>query len=260
MIWMRVLILSLLMSGAAWGQSIRVGAAISLKQAMIDIVSLYESQGNEHVELTFGSSGQLEAQISNGAAIDVFISAANKQVDELVAQGLALPQTRRVVAGNSVVLVVPADSNHEISGFQSLAGASVKRVAIGEPRTVPAGAYAMQVLRNLKLDHKLQDRIIYGINVRQVLSYVERAEVSAGIVYSTDARESGAKVKVVAIADPARHDPVEYPAVIIKASSKLPAAQRFLDFLVSEQAKTILNEKGFSTAAPHRWASTHPAE
>src|SRR5262249_16230047 len=123
---------------------------------------------------------------------------------------------------------------------------SVKTVAIGEPKTVPAGEYAMQVLKKLGLADQLQRRLIYGENVRQVLSYVERGEVSAGIVYSTAAKESGDKVRVVATAKPDTHEPIVYPAIVIRASTKQDAARRFLDFLVSEKGRRILIENGFS--------------
>ena len=245
----RVLVASLLLASSAGAQAIRVGVAISLKEAMGDLVAAYESQAGGQVELIFGSSGQIQSQIINGAPIDVFISAANKQVDELIKQGLAIDTSRRVVAGNRVVLVVPADAKHPPINFQSLADPNVKRVAIGEPRTVPAGAYAMQVLRSLNQVDALRDRIIYGANVRQVLSYVERGEVSAGIVYSTDARESGENVKVVAVADPTTHEPVVYPAVMIKASPNQDQDKRFLDFLASDKAKAILSAKGFTSGA-----------
>jgi molybdate transport system substrate-binding protein len=256
----RVILLSLLFACGASAQTIRVGVAISLKESMTQIESAYESAGNSKVELVFGSSGQIQSHIINGADIDVFISAANKQVDELTRQGLVLADTRRVVARNSVVLIVPADAKNPPTDFQSLAGACIKRLAIGEPSTVPAGTYAMQVLKNLNLADKLRDRTVYGANVRQVLSYVERGEVSAGIVYGTDAKESGDKVKVVAVADRTMHEPVEYPAVIVKASTKQNDAKKFLDFLTSDKAKAILSANGFTTSAAAELAKTSAAE
>src|SRR5262249_28388776 len=99
----------------------------------------------------------------------------------------------------------------------------------------------------LGLLDRLKEKIVYGANVRQVLSYVERGEVTAGIVYATDARESGEKVRVVATAPAGSHEPIVYPAIAVKASKKTDAAKHFLDCLGSENAKKILLEKGFST-------------
>ncbi|HVT89184.1 MAG TPA: molybdate ABC transporter substrate-binding protein [Tepidisphaeraceae bacterium] len=242
---LRVLLVCLLLSAGASAETIRVAAAISLKEAVEEIAKKYEADTSDKVIFTFGSSGQLLSQITSGADVDAFISAANTQVDELTKAGLAMEGSRRIVAGNSLVLIVPADAKESPNGFDALADASVKKVSIGEPKTVPAGQYAMQVLTRLNLADKLKDRLVYGANVRQVLAYVERAEVSAGIVYSTDAKESGDKVKIVATADAQTHEPIVYPAVIIKTSKKQDAAKHFLDYLATEKAKAVLSDKGF---------------
>lgn len=242
-------VLILLASTAARATTVRVAVAISLKEAVTEIGKSFESDSGDKVEFTFGSSGQLQGQIKNGAELDLFISAANKQVDELTHDELVAAETRRVVAGNSLVLVVPADAKDAPSSFEALADPSVKRLATGEPKTVPAGQYTAQVLKKLGLTDKLADRLVYGANVRQVLGYVERGEVTAGIVYLTDAKESGDKVKVVATAAPDTHDPIVYPAVVIKASKQPDAAKRFLDYLGSEKARDVLTAKGFSAGA-----------
>jgi len=246
---MRFLLAGLLICAGASAETIRVGIAISLKEAMGDIAKVFEDESKDKLEFTFGSSGQIEAQIKNGADIDVFISAANKQVDELTKEGLAVAETQRIVARNTVVLVVPASAKDAPSSFESLAMDNVKKIAIGEPKTVPAGNYAMQVLKNLRLVDKTADKIVYGANVRQVLSYVERGEVSAGIVYSSDAKISGDKVKIVATAKPDWHEPVVYPAIMIRASKKQASARWFLEYLGSDKAKSALRDKGFSVGA-----------
>jgi molybdate transport system substrate-binding protein len=232
-------------------ETINVAAAISLKESLQEIARAYAADTGDRVEFTFGASGQLMAQIKNGAPIDAFISAANKQVDDLDKAGLIDAKTRRVVAGNSLVLIVPADAPAGLSNFKGLADDRIRRLAIGEPRTVPVGQYAQQVLRKLELEQRLSDggRLVYGSNVRQVLDYVERGEVGAGIVYATDAREAGdAKVKVVATADPTTHEPIVYPGVLVKTSRKREAAVRFLDYLGSDKARKVFEAKGFAPA------------
>jgi len=237
-------------------ETINVAAAVSLREAITDAATAYQADGGDAVTFTFGASGQLAAQIQNGAPVDVFISAADKQVDDLSKAGLVDDSTRRVIAGNALVLIVPADAKSPPAGFGELAGDSMQKIAIGEPKTVPAGQYAMEVLKALKLEEKVTPRLIFGANVRQVLEYVETGEVTAGMVYSTDATEAGAKVKVVATADPSTHQPIVYPAVVIKNSSKKPAGVKFLDYLGSEKGFAALAARGFTRGAT---AATNPS-
>jgi molybdate transport system substrate-binding protein len=148
-----------------------------------------------------------------------------------------------VIAKNRMVLIVPP-SSADVNGFDDLR--KVKTIAIGHPKTVPAGKYASQVLSHAAGMGK--QRLIYGTNVRQVLDYVERGEVSAGLVYQTDAMIAGGKVRVVAKADESWHDPIVYPAVVVSKSANAPAAAEFLKFLQSETAQKILEGKGFLPA------------
>jgi molybdate transport system substrate-binding protein len=247
---MRVVLLTALLvlsvAVAAPAETIRLGVAVSLKEAVTDIARAYESETGDKVEFTFGSSGQVMAQIKAGAPIDAFISAADKQVDELITQGLVDRESRRVVAGNTLVLIVPADSKVAIDSFEALGNVQLKRLAIGEPKSVPAGQYAMQALEKLMLAKPLADKLVYGSNVRQVLDYVMRGEVTAGIVYATDAKQAGGKVQVVATAPKDSHDSIMYPAVVIKKSANAAAAKRFLDHLASDDARRVLEARGFT--------------
>ena len=258
----RLLLLALCLL-ASWApraasDELRVGAAASLQDALRRIAAGYEKQTGSKVLFHFGSSGQVMSQVRNGAPIDVFISAAERQVDELEREGLVVGRTRRVVAGNRVVLVVPAAAKDAPGDFAALASPSVKRVAVGEPKTVPAGHYAAQVLAHAGVAESLRGRLVYGANVRQVLGYVERGEVAAGIVYATDAKAAGDKVRVAAVADAAAHDRVVYPAVVVAASKRREAAVRFLDYLGSEHARAVLADSGF-TAVDASAGPTAPA-
>ena len=122
---------------------------------------------------------------------------------------------------------------------------AVKRIAIGDPKTVPAGEYAMQVLTALKVADKLGDRVVYGTNVRQVLAYVENRDVSAGIVYATDAKQAGDKVKVVAMARAETHEAIVYPVVVLAGSKHADLAGKFLRYLEAEKAGANLRQKAF---------------
>jgi molybdate transport system substrate-binding protein len=248
--WVVLTVMTVVWPVAAVAEGARVAAAISLKEAMTAVAAAYKADGRGEVEFTFGSSGQLQAQIEYGAPVDVFVSAAHKQVDELIERKLADGSTKRVVAGNQLVLIVPAGAKAAPATFADLADAKYRRVAVGEPKSVPAGQYAVQALKSLSLLDPLRGRLVYGANVRQVLDYVERGEVDAGIVYATDAIESGDRVRVVARADAKANDPIEYPAVIVSHSRRRKAAGDFLDYLASDKARDILARKGFTPPSP----------
>jgi molybdate transport system substrate-binding protein len=235
---------------------ITVSAAISLKESLEAIRPFYESASGDHVKLTFGASGQLAAQIENGAPVDLFVSAARQQIDELQTSGKVSASTSAVIASNEMVLIVPADAKSPPKAFADLG--SVQRLAIGEPKTVPAGEYARQTLEHLKLTDKLKGKIIYGLNVRQVLQYVESGEVDAGIVYLSDAQQSRNKVKVIARAEPEWHEPIEYIGAVIDGSAHSQAAKKLLAYLQTEPAQRILHARGFTNPTTH--PTTAPAK
>ena len=230
----------------ARAEIVRVSAAISLKEALGEVAKNYKQESGDDVEFNFAASGQLAAQIRNGAPVDVFISAADAQMEDLGKRGMIVDESRRAIAGNRLVLVMPADAKESIKGFEELAEARVKKVAMGDPRTVPAGMYAREVLAALKINKPVEEKAVYAGSVRQALLYVERGEVDAGIVYATDAREAGDKVKVVATADAQWHSPIVYPAAIVKASDRQNAARRFLEHLRTDKPRQILSAHGFT--------------
>ncbi|HXD91514.1 MAG TPA: molybdate ABC transporter substrate-binding protein [Candidatus Binataceae bacterium] len=225
-----------------------VSAAISLKDALDDAKQTYTA-ANPTVTIVanYGASGSLQLQIEQGAPVDVFLSAAPKQMDALETKGLLLEGTRRDLLRNEVVLIVPKDSTVGISSFQDLTHANVKQVALGEPVTVPAGQYAKEVLTSLGIYDAVNSKAILAKDVRQVLTYVETGNVDAGIVYATDAMSS-TKVKVVATAPAKSHAPVIYPVAVIKASKDPVAARAFLGFLASPQGRAVFEKYGFAPA------------
>jgi len=221
-----------------------VSAAASLKEALEEIKPLYQqSKTNVKINYNFGSSGALQQQIEQGAPADIFISAAKKQVDALEQKGLLVPGTRNIIAKNRLVLVVPKNAVG-ITSFYSLKDAKVKKIAIGEPRSVPAGQYAQQVLEKLKIWSEIKSKLVFANNVRQVLASVESGNADAGLVYITDAKISD-KVKVVVTADEKYHSPIIYPLAVIKRSKNVDAAKEFSRFLSSDQAKSVFKKYGF---------------
>ncbi|MEH2324151.1 MAG: molybdate ABC transporter substrate-binding protein [Nostoc sp.] len=227
--------------------NITVSAASSLKDALEEIKPLYQqSKPNININYNFGASGALQQQIEQGAPADIFISAGKKQVDALEQKGLLLTGSRTNLANNSLVLIVAQDVVG-ITSFANLTDSKIKKIAIGEPRSVPAGQYGEEVLKNLKLYDQLKSKFVFGNNVRQVLAAVESGNAQAGIVYATDAKTSN-KVKVVVTAEEKLHSPIVYPVTIIKASKNISAAKQFVQFLSGSQAKTVLRKYGFIVA------------
>lgn len=224
-----------------------VSAAISLTNAMQEIRTIYQN-GNSNVNITsnFASSGALQQQIEQGAPVDVFFSAAGKQMNALQQKNLLVPGTRKTLLTNRLVLITPKNAP-ALTSFRNLTNSQLRRIAIAEPRSVPAGQYAQELLTNLKLLHLLKLKLIYGNNVRQVLTYVETGNVDAGIVYTTDAQES-TSVTVGATAPSNLHSPIVYPVAALKSSRNVAAARNFVQFLSSSQARAVFQKYGFGIA------------
>ena len=221
-----------------------ISAAVSLKDAFNEIAELNEKRNEAKIHFNYGASGTLQKQIESGAPVDVFASAGAKQMDELAAKGLIVSSTRKDFARNVLVLITPANSI-ALNSFSDLAKPEIKKVSIGNPKTVPAGQYTQQTLNKLNLLQQIQSKLIYAEDVRQVLDYVVRGEVDAGVVYSSDALSAATKVKVVARAVDDAHDPILYPIAVVKESHQQDAAQRFIDLVLSTEGQSILAKHGF---------------
>lgn len=227
--------------------NLTISAAASLTDAMAQITKLYKKE-NPNVTLTFnyGSSGALQQQIEQGSPVDVFLSAATKQMDTLKAENLLVNSTIKTLLYNDVVLIVPKNSNISIKNFKNLSSSEVKKVALGEPTSVPAGQYAEQVLTYYHILDTVKAKAVYAKDVREVLTWVESGNAEAGIVYKTDALISN-KVKIAATASINTHTPVSYPGAVIKSSKNGTAAKEFLKFLSGKKAKTVFEKYGFKT-------------
>ena len=237
------------------GETITVSAAISLKKSLEQIAGEYASATGDHIVFNFDASGKLAAQIKQGAPVDLFISADNEQMNSLVTAKIVGSSARRIVVQNALVLIVPADAKNPPSSFADLANHRNEKIAIGEPKSVPAGRYAMQTLTALSLDRAVAPMLVYGDSVRAVLTYVQRGEVCAGIVYATDAKQAGDKVRVVENAPALTHDPIEYPGAVIAISAHAASANQFLAYLSTEPATRVFRQHGFSIPS----AATRPA-
>lgn len=226
--------------------SLTVAAAASLTDVLKEVDNAY-TQANPNVTITptFAGSGTLQKQIeSGGPAFDVCFFAAAKQMDNLQNEQLLLNDTRKNLLGNKLVLIVPIDSKLGITRFQDLAGANVKHVAIGDPNSVPCGAYAIQAFAEYKIADEVKPKEVIESDVRGVLSAVASGSADAGLVYTTDAMTS-TKVKVVATAPDDINAKIAYPVAVVKASKNPDAARAYVNFLSGDQAKAIFRKYGF---------------
>jgi molybdate transport system substrate-binding protein len=229
--------------------SLLIAAAASLQDAIEEIDPLFESANpGTTVSYNFAASGPLQQQIEQGAPVDLFISAAARQMNALQEENLIVANTRRDLLTNSLVLVVPRNSTLGLTDFRQLTNSSVERISMGEPRSVPAGQYAEELFRNLGIWEQLQPKFVFGNSVRNVLGTVESGNADAGVIYATDARISD-RVTQVAIAPSDLHAPIVYPMAIIAASRNQQAAQAYAQFLTSSQAQAVFRRYGFGIAA-----------
>jgi molybdate transport system substrate-binding protein len=229
--------------------NITISAAASLSDVLKEINNLYtQNETNVIITTNFASSGTLQTQIENGAPVDLFISAAPTQMDNLQKKDLLLNDTRVNLLNNKIVLVVPNDSTMGITSFNDLALDKVKKIAVGDPKSVPAGTYARQAFDQLGITTQVQPKEVLAGDVRQVLTYVEGNNVDAGIVYSTDALTS-TKIKVVASAPAEINAKIVYPAAVIKTSKNPDSARAYLNYLYSRQAKIVFEKYGFTVVA-----------
>lgn len=241
-----VLIIILAMTSSISAATITISAAASLKDVMTEIKKAYEIENKvDKLIFNFGGSGSLQQQIENGAPVDIFISAAQKQIDELDKKNLIIKTSKVNLLKNEVVLVTPISSKLAIKNYKDLINSNVVSLGIGEPKSVPAGQYSIEIFNKLGINEKVNSKLVYGKDVRTILSWVETGNVDAGIVYKTDAISSD-KVKVVSTAPKDSHTPVIYPAAIVSDSKFQNESKKFLKFLKSKKAINIFIKFGFS--------------
>ncbi|WP_203362618.1 molybdate ABC transporter substrate-binding protein [Bacillus sp. REN10] len=220
-----------------------ISAAASLQEALNEIKSSYEKEHpNVKIVYNFGSSGALQQQISQGAPVDLFFSAAEDKFDQLVEEGMIQKEQGKDLLSNELVLVVPKETGQDIHTFEDLK--KVNKLSIGTPESVPAGQYAKETLENIDVWKEIEPKVVYAKDVRQVLTYVETGNVDAGIVYKTDAMIS-TKVDIAAAAKEETHTPIIYPVGVIKGSAHLKEAEVFYQYLQNNTSMETFTKYGF---------------
>jgi molybdate transport system substrate-binding protein len=227
----------------SYGSEVQVYAAASLTDAMNEIGNQYQKGTGDQMIFNFAASSVLARQIEEGAPADIFFSADEAKMDSLQKKKLIVPETRRSLLSNSLVIVVPDDSKLKMESAKDLV--KVKGyIAIAEPKTVPAGIYAKKYLSKINIWSKVIDHLVPTENVRAALLAVELGNADAGIVYKTDAEIS--KKTKVALEVPVQEGPkISYPAAVVNTSKNIDAAKKALSYIESEAGLAVFKKYGF---------------
>jgi len=233
-------------SDASTQTEILVAAASSMMPALTDIATEFEKTNNDiKVTFTFGSSGKLAQQIKGGAPVDVFISASSTDMDTLEKEHKIESNKRANIAKNTLVVIQQKSGEHSLLSAENPFINEVTHFAIGNPDTVPAGIYAKEALVKMGEWEVLEPKLVFGKDVRQVLTFVETGNAERGIVFTSDAQSSD-KVEVISKIDPSLHSPAVYPGAIVTSTEQPEAAHAFLDYMQTWEVQEILTDYGFT--------------
>jgi molybdate transport system substrate-binding protein len=242
----------------ARGEEAIVSAAASLKDALGELAPLCLKETGVTLTTNLAASGVLAQQIKSGAPADIFISADDETMDGLEKAGLLQPNTRTQLLGNVLVFVVPATDTTEYAKPDFVAAPEIKHLAIGDPKTVPAGRYATAYFEKLKLTSAVKDKLVPLDNVRTVLSAVAAGNAEAGVVYRTDALMEK-KVRVAWTAPAAGGPVINYPVAIVKNARNAAAAAKVRAFLLGDAARSVFAHYGFTLPEKTAPAKLTPA-
>jgi molybdate transport system substrate-binding protein len=223
---------------------LHVFAAASLTDALKELQPVYEKKTGDTLLLNLAASSLLARQIQEGAPADLFLSADEEKMDQLEKKKLLMEGSHKSLLSNQLVIVVPSDRPRTFSSLRDLAGADVKKIALAETQSVPAGIYAKACLQKAGLWDQLAGRVIPVENVRAALAAAEAGNVDAAIVYKTDALISK-RVKVAYEVSLAEGPRISYPIAGVKTSLHPKEAKSLLAFLESSEALSVFKKYGF---------------
>lgn len=226
-------------------EDVLVFAAASSNEAVTEVCQSYRLQENEalQVRTSFASSSTLATQILNGAGADLFLSANLQWVDKLQESGL-VAKVERMVGNQLVVITRTGQSDWQPSQLKDLLDDRVRRIALADPASVPAGIYAKNAMTKLEIWQSIKPKTIYGTDVRQTLSHVENSAVDIGIVYRTDAKISSG-VNIIFEIPIELTGSIDYGLVLTKRGQSRPQSQRLYDLFSTTGSKRIFEKHGF---------------
>jgi molybdate transport system substrate-binding protein len=240
-------LLALLAASALRAAELTVFAAASLSDALREIAVGYEAKSGDKLRFNFGASSLLARQIREGAPADVFFSADEPKMDDLAAAGLILAETRRSVLSNTLVIVVVSEAGADIARPADLTRDAVRRLALAETSTVPAGIYAREYLQGVGLWDAVAPKVVPLENVRAAMAAVESGNAEAGIVYKTDALVSK-KVRIACEVPLGEGPRISYPLAVVRNTRHGAEARRFVAHLQSPDALAVFRRFGFLAA------------
>lgn len=229
--------------GSADNDEVLIFAATSLTDALDQAIANFETDRDIDILVSYGGSQALAQQIVAGAPADIFISAGKFPMDFLDMREVAM-KDRTDLLSNKLV-IVSEGNDIAITEMADLTGEDVRRVAMAAPDLAPAGAYAKESLNNLGLWDELQQKMVFGADVRTTMAYVESGNADVAFVYETDAATSDDLV-VMDVVPVDSYSKIVYPAVLMGRSSDNEAAGSFFEYLNSKEASSHFKTRGFT--------------
>jgi molybdate transport system substrate-binding protein len=225
-------------------EPVLISAAVSLSAVLEELGAEYTRQTGATLRFNFAGSNVLARQIVDGAGVDVFISADDAQMRVVEDGGLVQAGTRTVLATNQLAVVVPADWDRRLEQLTDLDEPDVRRIAVGDPRAVPAGVYARQALERSGVWTRVQSRLVPSVSVRAALAAVDEGNADAGIVYRTDVA-AARHARLAFVVPPAAAPPIMYPAAVTSRAPHPAAARAWLAWLRGPAARAAFVRHGF---------------
>lgn len=223
--------------------TVLVAAASDLRFVFEEMEPQFEERCECNLEFSFGSSGTLATQISNGLKVDVFASADSDYVEQLEKASLILPLTRQLYAVGRIVIAVPADSELEVETLADLREAHVRRIAIANPDHAPYGRAAKQALQSAGVWEAVVDRLVLGENASLATQFVETGNADAGIVPLSLAISREEHLRAILV-DESLHEPLRQEAAVLKGSRHADKAAAFLAY-VNGEGRSLMRQNGF---------------
>lgn len=239
---------SLVVSSLCWAAPIKVAVAANFYKPLQALVKDYEHAGGDKVELNVGSTGQLYAQIVNGAPFDLFLAADQKRPNHLVEQHLASAVSQFTYAQGR--LIFWSKKAHLFDNGQAfLTQGKFAKLALANPKTAPYGTAAVAVMKKLKIYQNLKNKMVYGQNIGQTYSYVKYGNVTQGFVALSQVYRNGHLTSGTGWIIPARYyNSIQQDAVLLKNSQHVGAAKKFMVYLKSPAAEKIIRSFGYNVS------------
>ncbi|MCC6545432.1 MAG: molybdate ABC transporter substrate-binding protein [Nitrospirae bacterium] len=229
-------------NAAAGERSITVAAASDLNFAFKDIAAVFEKETGIKVIFSFGSTGMLAKQISEGAPFDIFFAADRKYLEDLSSKGHVIPSSVERYARGVIVLAVNKSSGLEVRDLKDLLKSKIRNVAIANPDHAPYGRAAMEALKSAGLWDRLKEKLVYGENIRQTLQFIQSGNAQAGIVALSLANVP--EITYVRI-DSSLHNPIDQTMGIVKTSKDPEAAESYIRYVKGPAGSEIMKKYGF---------------